>query len=655
MNHGGVDPLTAGREAVLRHAWREGCDLLTEADSRHGIGPEDLERLATAAWWSSRLDSCISARERAFAAYLDAGDRRAAALVALALAKDYYAKGSAPIGTAWLNRAERLLAAEPECVESGQLARLKCVIAHEGLGDYDQALEHARRALEIAVRFGDRELEALALHDQGRALVAKGQVAEGNALMDEATAAAVSGELNPYNTAVVYCNTITACVDLADYGRAGDWTEAAKRWCERQSISGFPGMCRVYRASIMILRGAWPEAEREARLACDELDDFNLSYAAEAFYELGEVRRRTGDAAGAEEAFRHAHELGRNPQPGLALLQLAEGKVESACAGIRQALDGESRELRRGQLLPAQVEIALALPDPATARAAAEELTTVAERYGSEALQAAALATWSRIAVAGGDAHGAIRDARRALRFWQAVGAPFEAARARTLLAAGYLAQGDRDSAVLELEAAAATFARLGALPDVRRAREQLEALGAAGTTLDLPRGSETRTLMFTDMVRSTSLVEAIGDEAWADLLRWHDETLRTLFVAHEGEEVDQAGDGFFVVFPDATAAVECAVAIQRTLAEHRRAHGFAPRVRIGLHTAHTVRRGTGYRGKGVHEAARIAATAGGGEIVASAATLDGTALRFPVSAPRPAELKGVSQPVELVVVDWRD
>jgi len=301
-----------------------------------------------------------------------------------------------------------------------------------------------------------------------------------------------------------------------------------------------------------------------------------------------------------------------------------------------------------------RVEIALAVPDLAQARSAAEELTAIAERFGSDALRATALSTWSRIAVAEGDAPGAIRDARQALRLWQGVGAPFEAARTRTLLASGYLAEGDSDSAVLELQAAASTFTHLGAVPDARRAAERLEALGATGGTRDVPRSRETRTLMFTDMVGSTNLVEAIGDEAWADLLRWHDGTLRSLFVAHEGEEVDQAGDGFFVVFPDPTAAVECAVEIQRTLAEHRRMHGFAPQVRIGLHTAGTVRRGAGYRGKGVHEAARIAAVAAGGEIVGSATTLGGATVRFPVSSPRSVELKGVSEPVELVAVDWR-
>src|SRR5207249_5470922 len=137
--------------------------------------------------------------------------------------------------------------------------------------------------------------------------------------------------------AVVYCNTISTCRDLADYRRAGEWSEAAKRWCERQTISGFPGMCRVYRAEIMRLRGAWADAEMEAVRASDELRDFNLSYAAAAFYELGEIRLHGGDLDGAEQAFGEAHELGHAAQPGLGLLHLARGDAAYAQTAIRRA------------------------------------------------------------------------------------------------------------------------------------------------------------------------------------------------------------------------------------------------------------------------------------------------------------------------------
>src|SRR5919109_262323 len=522
MSQGVADRVRAGREAVDRHAWSEGYETLKEADASGALRPEDLARLAAAAWWMGRLDDAISARERAFAAYLDTAKGADAAMVAMMLAKYYYAKGASSIASGWMNRAERLLAEEPDCVQHGHLERLKAVIAHEGAGDYEDALLHSRRALELATRFGDRDLQAIALHDQGRALVAQGAVDEGMTLIDEASVAAVSGELEPYSTGVVYCNTITACKELADYRRAGDWTEAAKRWCERQEIAGFPGMCRVYRASIMLMKGAWPEAEQEARRACDELGDFNLSYAAEAFYELGEIRLRAGDFAAAEEAFKQAHELGRDPQPGLAELRLAEGKLDGACSCIDGALADEARDLYRARLLPAQVEIALAAGDLEKARRGAHELEEIAATYGSDALEAQALIALTRVALAEDDSDQTVPRARRAFRLWQGIGAPYEAAEARVLLASAYRAQGKRDDAVLELEAALGSFERLGATAVAMHVRKELESLGVKPGVRTGGDDRVTRTFMFTDIVRSTKLVEAIGDDAWTDLVRWH-------------------------------------------------------------------------------------------------------------------------------------
>jgi len=159
------------------------------------------------------------------------------------------------------------------------------------------------------------------------------------------------------------------------------------------------------------------------------------------------------------------------------------------------------------------------------------------------------------------------------------------------------------------------------------------------------------KTFMFTDIVKSTNLVEAIGDEAWSSLLNWHDQTLRSLFVAHRGQEVVTTGDGFFVSFDSPDAAIDCAIAIQRGLAAHRREHGFAPQVRIGLHATPATQVARNYQGKGVHEAARIAALAGGGEIFASVETVAG---RVAVSEPRRVELKGIEEPMEIVSIDWQ-
>jgi class 3 adenylate cyclase len=647
------DPVRAGLEAMERHAWREALELLSEADEAGDLAPQELESLAWAAWWSGRIDECIAARERAYAGYLALGNRRRGAMVALYLAKEYGQKLAASIAGGWLGRAERLLAEEPESVEHGYLARMRTVIALEQKGDLDAALEQAALAVEIGTRFGDRDLQAMALLDKGRVLVQKGEVSEGQALLDEAMVAAVSGELQPFATGIVYCNMITVCGRLADYRRAGEWTEAAKRWCERQSINGFPGVCRVHRAEIMRLRGAWAEAEQEARQACTELREYGLlAIAGEGFYELGEIRLRMGDFRGAEEAFTQAHGMGREPQPGLALLRLAQGNVEAAGIALRRTLADESLDrLARARILPVGVEVAVAAGDVEAARSAADELESIASVFGSTALEAMAVSARGAIRLAEGDGAAATKSLRRGLQLWQEIDAPYEAARTRTLLGQAYRLQADEDAAVLELRAAASAFQRLGAVPDARRTGELLgvdaEAEAQAGRR-------SVRTFMFTDIVKSTELVEAIGDEAWEDVIRWHDGALRSLFAEHKGEEVDHAGDGFFVAFEDAGRAVECAVAIQRRLAEHRRTHGFSPQVRIGLHAASATQTAHTYRGKGVHAAARVAALAGGGEILASRGTIEAASSSFATIGSRKAELKGVTEPIELLSVEWR-
>jgi len=651
MNQTFHDPLEAGRDAVRRRAWREAFELLSAAAS--ALGPDDLEALAQAAWLNGHLKECIAARERAYGAYIAAGNSRRAAAVAMELARDHFAKQETAVGAGWLARAEHLLAIEPVSVEHGYLARLRTVIAFERDHDFDAALRHAQQALEIGTRFRDQDLMAVALHDRGRILVASGKVAEGNRLIDEAMVGAVAGELGTFATGIIYCNTIVSCKDSADYRRAAEWTEAAKRWCERQAVGGFPGLCRVYRAGIMHFRGEWSEAEREARRACDELQEFNLSYVAAAQYQLGEIRLHTGDLPGAAEAFRQAHELGRDPQPGRALLLLEEGKADAALSSLRAALADEKDRLSRVRLLPPLVEIAISAGALSEAATAVEELDRAVGVYGTEALEASAATARGALELAQGETDAARTTLRRAWRLWNEVDCPYEGARARMLLAKACLAAGDRETAALELQAAKSTFERLGATADARRTDRLLQEAGVAVVPV-APVDRSTHTFMFTDIVKSTPLVEAIGDEGWVDLLRWHDRTLRGLFARHGGAEIEHPGDGFFVVFDDVTEAVACAVAIQRALVDHRRAHGFAANVRIGLHRATVIRHGQEYRGRGVHTAARIAALAEGGEILTSRETAVSALPRFTTSPPRTVRLKGIADPVEVVAIEWR-
>ena len=648
------DPLTSGLAALQRHDWTVAFERLRAADAAGGLSAKELESLAEAAWWTGHPEECVRARERAYGAYVEAGDQQHAAQVALVLAADNAKKRSTAIAMSWYGRAEQLLEHHQGTAAYGSLCLIRSLLA-SSTGKLDEALEFARQAAALGAVHGDRDLQAYGAMAQGAALLAKGELAKGLALVDESTLAAVSGELGLMATGTIYCNTIGTCRSIGDFGRASEWTDAATLWCERESIKGFPGVCRVHRAEIMARRGDWAQAEQEVRRACTELERFDLNFAvAEGLYEIGEIRLRMGDLAAAEEAFRQAHELGMTPEPGMSLLQFAGGDVVSAAVSIKRALVNQPQELQRVRYLPAQVEIGLAAGDLESARETVNELEAIAAKAGGGlALGASAHCARGALALFEADLVSADRSLRAGWQLWQDLEAPYEAARARVLMAASCRAQGDEPGARLELQAARTAFERLGARRD---ARIVTQLLGGAGEVGVGPATAErvTTTFLFTDIVKSTNLVEAIGDEAWQELMRWHDHTLRSLIAEHVGEEIRHAGDGLVASFRDPTKAVECAVAILRRLAQHRQAHGFALQLRVGVHTTAVNRRGLDYAGKGIHEAARIGALAEGGEILASAGTLAHTTGQFRGSEPRAVTLKGISEPVQVMSIDWR-
>ena len=603
--------------------------------------------LGQAAWWAGTMDDCISARERAYAAHLEAGEPRRAAFVAMLLGRDHLSRAAPTVGGGWFARADRLLADQaPESVEHGYLEAYRSMFTLMQ-GEIEPALEAAKKAVDLGMRFREPDLQGLALMMQGRSEIARGNPKAGFDLLDEATVAAVGGELSPIITGIVYCNTIDACSQVGDYRRAGEWTEAARRWCERQSITGFPGICRVHRAEIMRLRGWWAEAEQDARQACTELVGHGLpGLAADGFNELGMIRMRMGDHAAAEDAFGQAHELGHDGMPGIALVRLFQGQERTALELAQRSLDETKDALGRARILPAAIEIAVANGDLQAAEAWATELEKVAEEYGTEALRAEAACGRAQVQIALGDGAGALRNAREGWRLWQSLEAPYESAIARVCIGLAYRASGDEDAAAKELTAARGALEKLGAVTDVMRV-DSLLSERATGPRV-------VRSFMFTDIVGSTNLVEAMGDEAWEDLVGWHDRALRALFSEHGGKEISHAGDGFFVAFTEPRPALECAVSIQRSLAEHRRTHGFAPQVWIGVHAAEATKRVGDYGGKGVHEAARIGAVAGGGEIVASLETVQASGTGWVFSEPREVPLKGISTPTEVVTVAWK-
>jgi class 3 adenylate cyclase len=651
------------RDALGRHAWSEAHELLSDADAAGSLEPDELELLADASWWVGKLPAAIEARERAYAGYVKDGNPVMAAAAAAALGHENLLRGTYPVAAAWLNRADRHLAGIDDTIVHGWLAVVRAFqLSLEGR--YEEVLAQSERAGELAATFGDRNLGTLALSCEGLARIHHGEVEKGLAQVDEATIAAVGGEIEPATAGGVCCSTIEACAALGDWKRAAQWTEAQDRWCRREHINGFPGMCRVFRAGIKRLRGDWLEAESEARRATDELAGFLPAAVGMAQYEIGLIRLRRGDLTSAEESLTRAHALGRHPEPALSLVRLAQGRVDVALASIRRALDEpdtspswaspQSSELGRLALLPAQAEIALAAGDVALARAAADELTGLAQRFPSVASAAAAAQTAGEVLAAEGDPGGAARLLRKAVEHWTDFDAPYDAARARMSLGTVYHLTGDDGAARLELQAARTELERLGAVGDLRRAEQALDALGGDEARSSGARQRVARTFVFTDIVDSTRLNELLGDDAWGSLIRWHDQTIRSIAAEHAGEEVKGTGDGFFLAFADTDDAIEAAIAIQRRFDAQRTSQGFAPALRIGIHRAEANRAGLDYTGTGVNLAARVEAAAAGGEVLVSGETLGVARRQFRESDRRSVEMKGFAESVDVVAIDWR-
>ena len=461
---GALEDLEAARAAIGRGRWREAYLRFTAASGAGQLEAEDLERQAEAAWWVGEGAACIRARESAYRRYVARVELEAAARVALALAEDYGHRLARSVAQSWFRRAEQHLEGIAETATHGWLARLHTSLALDVQADPQEAMRHADRALEIARRTGDTDLEALAIQDRGRILVTIGRVADGLALIDDAMTFASAGQLTPMTAGRTYCNMITTCDRLGDYGRAAEWHDAAHTWSEPHADSVFPGLCRVHHAGILRLRGALGEAEQEARRAAEELGNFLKDVAGEAFYELGEIRMRMGDHEGAEAMYREAHSRGRNPQPGLALLRLAQGNADGARSMIERSLaDPAVSPLGRAKLLPALVEIAIAGDAVDRAASAAQELETITQTYGSPALVASAALALGAVELARGNAEEALQRLGNARRIWTEIDMPFELARTRTLMGRAHAALGDRDGAEMEERAALAITSRIGA------------------------------------------------------------------------------------------------------------------------------------------------------------------------------------------------
>ena len=456
-------PLAPAQAALARHDWTAAHAAVPEVVLDDPASEADrLDLLAEALWWLGRLDECIVAREAAYRAYEDLGDACRAAQCAVWLYEHHGMRARPSVATAWLRRARRVLEGEPQCAALGALLLREAEVAHGG-DRLDDALGLAERARGLARTLGSPDLEAEALQTLGRVLIDLGRPDDGLADLDEAMLLAVEGRLGPYSTGKVYCSLISACEELGDLRRAAEWTDETARWAEEHPFAIFPGICRVHRAVVLGRQGSFADAEREALQACGELVTSHLPNAVTAFMEVGDIRRRLGDLAGAEEAFARAEELSGRTCVGAALLRLAQGRVEEARRIVTGCLvDQPANRPGRVDLLRATVQIAVAADDLAMAARSVGELETIVETYDSVYARASALLARGRLELATGDAAAAAGTLTEAARCWQELDMPFELATTRTVLAQALHDQGDVDAAASMFAAARGLFDQLG-------------------------------------------------------------------------------------------------------------------------------------------------------------------------------------------------
>ena len=463
-----MDHLEHGRECYERHAWGDAYEALLCADQATALQADDLERLATAAYLTGRDLEFQRVQERLHRVHVEAQDPERAARCAFWLAFTFLLRGEMGQSNAWIARGQRLVE-NRDCVERDYLLLLVAEQQlREGRGDASHAT--LSQAVATGESFGDADLTAAARHLQGRSLIQQGQVLAGLKRLDETMLAVVAGELSLMMTGFMYCSVIDVCRQVYALGRAREWTSAFSSVCKQQpEMVAFTGTCLVHRAEIMQLQGAWPDALTEACRACEWAQRADRRPPGAAFYQQAEIHRLRGEFEKAEGAYRSASELGCEPHPGLALLRLAQGRADAACAAIRRLTDATSDRFRRARLLPAHLEIMLAMGDVEETRRARDELRELAQAFDTDVLRAVVAQADGAIALAEDHARAALDPLRRAFELWGRLEAPYEAARVRVLIGHACRALGDDEAAGLEHQAARSVFERLGAQPDLAR------------------------------------------------------------------------------------------------------------------------------------------------------------------------------------------
>ncbi len=459
------------RAAFERHDWSETHRRLAGVPV-DDLSVEDLDRFATAAYLTGRDETAFDLWARAHRDCAQADEIELAARFGLRLAQTLGFKGDVGRSAGWVERVRRLLDDTGiDCVELGYLAHASAMCRIFGSGDFAGAHELFVHAGTIGASYRDRELVTLARIGEGRMLIYLGALAEGVTLLDEAMISVEAREISPIAVGDAYCTVIDACTEILDMSRCRAWTESFSRWCdEHAGLVLYRGNCLLHRAQVLQLHGDWSDAVDSARGACERLaKPIHRLTLGGAHYVEGELHRLRGEFDAAEASYRSANEYGCEPQPGLALMRLAQRRTDTADASIRRVLDEAVDPISRARVLGAYAEIVLAAGDVAAARAAAEELTAVAAELGSPFLQAHAAHATGAVLLAEGSAKDALQASRQALRQWTELEARHEAARTRVLIADACAALGDAEGAELARSAARSTFEALGAAPDLVR------------------------------------------------------------------------------------------------------------------------------------------------------------------------------------------
>jgi len=469
----GTDALARGRTAFGQRAWGRAFADLSAADQLEALAPVDLQRLAIAAYLLGRDVDCEEILARAHLRWLDSGGVADAVRCAFWIAFSLLNRGELGPGSGWVARARRLLDDHQlDCVEQGYVLM---PLGLQGLdsGDIANAYATFDQVTKFAERFRDPDLLALARFGTGLALLRLGESEAGMAMFDEAMVSISIREVSPIVTGIVYCGVIQECHGAFDLRRAQEWTAALNQWCEAQpDLVPYRGQCLVHRSQLLQLRGAWPEAMGEVRRACERLSTPPGQPAlGMAIYQRAELHRLRGEFAKADTAYREAGHLGHPPQPGLALLRLAQGEVEAAEAALRVCLEQTQERLARPRLLAAYVEILLAAGDVSAARGADDELSDIALGMSMPLLDAVSARAAGEVLLAEGQAGPALAALRRSCDIWREIEAPYEMARTRELMGRAYRALDDTTTAHIEFDAAQQIFHRLGAGPDLSRLR----------------------------------------------------------------------------------------------------------------------------------------------------------------------------------------